>query len=200
MGLMKKTNLFAVLAMVAIGFAFTACGKSDGGSTVAAVPVNQCVQPGAISPYGQPILGQPGYGQPGYGQYPQQQYGYGNPAPFQPYNYQGQGCGATGVPTCYPNGGGLQCLPQSMYQNFYQQGYNPMMYGYQNQMNKYGYQGFPTYGGIQFSFQYNVGAGGYAPNRYVQGCNVNSFLNSCGYGAVCRPINYNGLGICARAY
>lgn len=224
MGLMNRSNLFAALALVTIGLAFTACGSKDNGSTVAAVPVNQCIQPNGVYgnagyPYGANVGYQPGY-PPGY----QRPYGYGNPAPFQPYNYGGTGCGATGVPTCYPNNGGLQCIPQSFYQNM--GNYNPLMYGYQQQYNNYGYlgyQGFGAYGGgygagygyggggisagigigiggIGFGFQYNLGSGGYYPNRYVQGCNVNSYLNTCGAGAICRPINYNGLGICARAY
>lgn len=182
------SKLVAGLGLVAIAVVFTACGGSNNNSTpqqVANVPANQCIQPGTTA-----FNGYPG---------------------VNPYNYTGQatGCLPGQVPTCYANNGGLACLPQSSFQGLYNQGYNPMFYGYNSGLNTYGYQGFFPYTQSYFTFSYGFGGvrggygggggyGGYYPNRYVQGCQVGSFMNSCGWGGICRPVGYGRLGICVR--
>ena len=220
MGLMKKMNLVTSMALVAIALFVSACAKNDGGGgqTVAQVPANTCMQPGAYNPYaGYPTTGTvpPGYpstynpyafqGGAPYGgvSYPGT-YGYGRPAPFvQPYSYGGSGCPAGTMPTCFPGngGGGMSCVPQAYIQNIGYQGYNPAIYSYAPNYNYANYAGYFQFGvGAYFNFQYNLGPGGhYYPNNYVQGCNVNSFLNGCGFGGVCRQLRPgSGVGICVR--
>lgn len=173
------TKAFAALGLIAITFAFTACGSSNNNpapQTLANVPANQCVQPGMNTAMPGTIPG------------------------VNPYNYSANatGCAPGQVPTCYANNGGLTCLPQSVYSGLYNQGYNPMLYGYNSGLNMYGYQGYVPFTQSYFTFSYNVGGFGYYPNRYVQGCRVNSFVNSCGWGGFCRPVGYGTLGICVR--
>ena len=184
MGLIKNLNFVAVGTSLLLSIVMTACGGGSGGgsnsgTTVANVPANYCSQTGVNGVNGTYPAGYNGAYNGGYnGAYQNGQFGYGNPAPYgqlgvQQYGYNGSGCAVGTVPACYPNGGGMACIPQQTLYSFGQQGYNPTILSYNQGLNSYGYGGYLGYTNNGFAFN---GAGVYGQPGYY------GYQGTQGYG------------------